>query len=65
MRVRHLGATARIEVPLVDIPRLREANDDVAHALNAVGYSRIDIDERGYRTGSLNELEDVDGLRAR
>ncbi len=54
VRVRHFGATARIEVPLERIVELRAAHDRVERALRSVGYARVDIDPRGYRTGSLN-----------
>jgi uncharacterized protein len=55
VRVRHFGVTARIEVPQPDIDRLRSIHSRVARAFAAVGYANIDIDPRGYRTGSLNE----------
>jgi len=55
VRVRHFGATARIEVPLEDIERMRDIKERAGRAFAAVGYENIDIDERGYRTGSLNE----------
>lgn len=55
VRVRHFGELARIEVPRADVPRLRARESAVSAALRAVGYARVEIDERGYRTGSLNE----------
>ncbi len=55
VRVRHFGDRARIEVPLADVDRLRSLEPRVADALAAVGYGSIEIDRRGYRTGSLNE----------
>ncbi len=55
VRVRHFGQTARVEVPPADIPRLQESKAGVERALRAVGYERLEIDPRGYRTGSLNE----------
>ncbi|HLW38246.1 MAG TPA: hypothetical protein VKR99_07435, partial [Candidatus Eremiobacteraceae bacterium] len=55
VRVRHFGATARIEVPLGQLARLTASHDYVASALRAVGYQQVEIDPRGYRTGSLNE----------
>lgn len=55
VRVRHFGATARIEVPPAEIPRLEAVRSRVERALNYVGYVRVEIDPRGYRTGSLNE----------
>jgi uncharacterized protein len=56
VRVRHFGSTARIEVLPADVEKLRTMSRRVARALVTVGYSNIEIDQRGYRTGSLNEL---------
>ena len=63
VRVRHYGAAARLEVPPEDVPRLRAIHARVTVALRAVGYEEVEIDTRGYRTGSLNE--GISGLRGR
>jgi uncharacterized protein len=55
VRVRHFGDRARVEVPATDIERLRGRRAQVERALRGVGYEEIEIDARGYRTGSLNE----------
>jgi uncharacterized protein len=55
VRVRHFGTRARIEVPLADLDRLIARAAAVERALSDVGYMAIEIDRRGYRTGSLNE----------
>lgn len=55
VRVRHFGPIARIEVPLDQIPRLKALQLEVERALQSVGYEQVEIDSRGYRTGSLNE----------
>lgn len=55
VRVRHFGATARIEVPATQVPRLVASRSSVSRALRSVGYEHVEIDSRGYRTGSLNE----------
>lgn len=55
VRVRHYEGTARVEVPLDDVARLSAQRSDLESALVAVGYTRMEIDDRGYRTGSLNE----------
>ncbi len=55
VRVRHFGDRARIEVLEHEIPRLEGIRDEIAQALARAGYSTIEIDARGYRTGSLNE----------
>jgi pyridinium-3,5-biscarboxylic acid mononucleotide sulfurtransferase len=55
VRVRHFGATAKVEVPANRIEELVAAKSRVARALASVGYDRVEIDPRGYRTGSLND----------
>jgi uncharacterized protein len=55
VRVRHFGETARVEVPLVDVDRLQARRANVERVLRDAGYARVEIDPRGYRTGSLNE----------
>ena len=59
VRVRHFGVTARVEVPLNDVARLQARRSNVEAALGDVGYARVEIDQRGYRTGSLNEHVNV------
>jgi len=54
VRVRHFGATARIEVPIERVRELNAALDRIERTLHSIGYSRVEIDPRGYRTGSLN-----------
>ncbi len=51
VRVRHHGATARIEVLPADIPRLRAIAGEVEGALRALGYRGTEIAPEGY--GSL------------
>jgi uncharacterized protein len=57
VRVRHYGDRARIEVPLQEIDRLRNINfwNRLRRAFHAIGYSHIEIEERGFRSGRLNE----------
>jgi pyridinium-3,5-biscarboxylic acid mononucleotide sulfurtransferase len=55
VRVRHYGVTAKVEVPADRIEQLVAAKHRVARALASVGYDRVEIDPRGYRTGSLND----------
>lgn len=56
-RVRHQGDTARIEVPLDELPRL--SDPALAAALEAglksLGFSKVAADPKGFRSGSLNE----------
>ncbi len=56
LRVRHLGATARVEISPAELPRiedegLRRSAED---AVRAAGYERVIVDPHGYRRGSLN-----------
>jgi uncharacterized protein len=56
-RVRHYDQFARIEVPLEDIPRLTDPQTAVrveAH-MRSLGYEKVSVDPRGFRSGSLNE----------
>ena len=62
MRVRYHGDLARVELPAAELDRwlapdaarrLRDAIRDAA------GFSRVAVDLRGYRTGSLNVLAGV------
>lgn len=56
-RVRFHGAAARIEVEPHEIPRLRSAGvrAEVVRRFRGAGFSRVTVDPRGYRQGSLNE----------
>ena len=53
LRVRHFGDTARIEAEPQWIPWLEARAPAVSARLHALGFSRIEIDPRGYRRGSL------------
>jgi pyridinium-3,5-biscarboxylic acid mononucleotide sulfurtransferase len=56
LRVRHHGATARIEVPLTDLGRMADpvVRERVVEGLKALGYRYISVDLEGLRSGSLN-----------
>jgi len=57
LRVRHLGAAARIEVAPAELPRLAETSvrDAALRAVLSAGYSSAEVDPAGYRRGRLNE----------
>jgi uncharacterized protein len=57
-RVRHYEEEARVEVPLADLERVREEGHRgrMAAAFREFGFARVQIDPRGYRSGSLNEV---------
>jgi uncharacterized protein len=57
-RVRYFGARARIEVPLADVPRLgaEPLRGEVVASFREIGFDEIEIDPRGFRSGSLNAM---------
>jgi len=62
VRVRHHGRIARIEVGVEEIRTFCEANfrTSVVSALKRLGYVYVTVDLEGYRTGSMNEVLDVE-----
>lgn len=58
LRVRHFGSKARVEMSLDEMTRWSadDARARLCAALIAVGYHEIEIDQRGFRSGALNEL---------
>lgn len=52
VRVRHHGTTGKIEVLPDEVPRLDAMVDRVADAFRTMGYVRVEVDPRGYRTGA-------------
>ncbi len=61
LRVRHHGDVARVEMDLTELQRWRAVGnvEALASAVRAVGFESIDIDPRGFRSGSLNVLAGV------
>ena len=55
-RVRHYGTLARVEVPLDRIDELRSVWDQVTDGLLAAGYASVELEERGLKSGRLNEV---------
>jgi pyridinium-3,5-biscarboxylic acid mononucleotide sulfurtransferase len=53
VRVRHHGDTARIEVPLPDVPRLLGLVSGVTAALQTIGYRHVIVAPDGLRSGRL------------
>lgn len=56
LRVRHHGDVARVEVPLVDLPRLlaEPTRDAAVCGIKAAGFLHVALDLEGFRSGSLN-----------
>lgn len=61
LRVRHHDDLARVEVGAAELDAWLEpeASARIGSALRAVGYRRVTIDLRGFRSGSLNVLEGI------
>jgi uncharacterized protein len=56
VRVRNTGPTARIEVPLDDLPRLLSLREALVAYFKQIGFQYITLDLEGFRSGSLNEV---------
>jgi uncharacterized protein len=61
LRVRHHGDVARVEMDLAELARWSAAEraSQLEEAVRAAGFSTVDIDPRGFRSGSLNVLAGV------
>jgi uncharacterized protein len=57
-RVRAHGELARIEIDRNELARALalEMADRIAACVRAAGFARVEIDPKGYRQGSLNEV---------
>jgi uncharacterized protein len=55
LRVRHYGDTARIEVPLAQLPQVVECRSELVAASTAAGYVYVTVDLEGFRSGNLND----------
>ena len=61
LRVRYHGPLARVELDRDLVPQWREAAafDRLAQTVRAAGFDLVELDPRGFRSGSLNVLEGV------
>jgi len=55
-RVRHPEGGARVEVPPEDLPALAALRNEITAAFQALGFSRVDLDEEGFVSGKLNRV---------
>lgn len=55
LRVRDLGETARVEVDRPLVGRVSDCPEAV-DAVRRAGFGKVDVDPRGFRSGSMNEL---------
>lgn len=62
IRVRHHGDLARIEVDPGEIVRLTwpDTARELVEQIKALGFTYITVDLAGYRTGSMNQILDLD-----
>jgi uncharacterized protein len=61
VRVRHHGDTARLEVSPAEFAHLvAEDRDRIVSYLKALGYNYVTLDLEGFRSGSMNEILDLD-----
>lgn len=56
VRVRHFGDTARVEVDALALGALIVQRDGVLAFFRQLGFTYIEIDLAGYRSGSMNEV---------
>ena len=63
LRVRHHGTIARIEVTPEDMPIFLQPDlrEKIIDRFRKLGYTYITLDLQGYRTGSMNEPNDLKG----
>jgi len=57
LRVRHYGESARIELPIEDLPRFYKDNlfEPVRQRFLEIGFRQVTVDPEGFRSGRLNE----------
>ncbi len=58
LRLRHHGELARVEIDPVELPRALEPEmaRRIVEAIKPLGFRYVSLDLEGYRTGSLNEV---------
>jgi uncharacterized protein len=54
LRVRHHGELGRVELAADELARALAIPDAVISAVRSAGYARVEIDEKPFRSGSLN-----------
>ena len=61
LRVRHHGNVARVEMDVAELERWLESENSarLGDAVRAAGFASVEIDPRGFRSGSLNVLAGV------
>ena len=56
--MRHHGELARVEIDPVELPRALESEmaKRIVDVIKPLGFRYVSLDLEGYRTGSLNEV---------
>jgi uncharacterized protein len=54
LRVRHFGELARVQIAAEELPQALSRRGEIAEAVRAAGYERVELDEQPFRSGSLN-----------
>jgi uncharacterized protein len=62
LRVRSHGSLARIEVPPEDMPALLQQAATIVARLEELGFAHISMDLKGYRTGSMDEMQTFEDI---
>jgi len=65
VRVRHYGATARVEIPSEDFERFEAIRPKAESVIVDAGYELLEFDPKGFRSGSLNEALGTLGSRTK
>jgi PP-loop superfamily ATP-utilizing enzyme len=60
LRVRYYGKTARVELSLAELTRWRtdEGRRTIRDAVAGAGFEAVELDLRGFRSGSLNRANE-------
>lgn len=64
VRVRAHGAHARIEIAQADLARAFAQSQNVIQTSLSAGFQTAEIDEKGYRSGSMNDLLPAEAILA-
>jgi len=64
LRVRHYGESARIELPIEDLPRFYKDNlfEPTRQRFLEIGFKQVTVDPEGFRSGRLNEAVPTTGM---
>jgi uncharacterized protein len=54
-RFRHYGNSAKVEIAADKLAKCKQIWGEIEPRLLALGFEKIILDERGFRSGSLNE----------